>query len=508
MSRAIMVCGTGSHVGKSVIVAGLCRIFRQDGFRVAPFKSQNMALNSFVTEEGAEMGRAQVVQALAAGIKPHVDMNPILLKPSSDTGAQVIVLGKPVANMEAQKYDEYKKEVLGIATEAFWRLSRQYEIIVMEGAGSPAEINLKEDIANIKMAIVAKAPVILVGDIDLGGVFSWLYGTVQLLPEDQRRLVKGFIINKFRGDLEILRPGLKMIEQKTNIPVLGVIPYIQALQIDEEDSVACSRFSSPLFKTEKTPNRIKIEVLYLPHISNFTDFDPLNRHPWVQLRYVRPGDSFSEADVIIIPGTKNTIGDLKFLYEQGYADLIINMARRGVFVIGICGGYQMLGQTVADPEGHESGQKSINALGLLPITTIFRPGKITSQVKAVSTGRLPFFTKGREVTGYEIHMGQSDYIGQVEPLFHIQRNSTHSLLQRFPDGAMSQKNNVLGTYLHGLFDNTDFTISFLRFVANKRKIRLRGMPDYGFDLEAEFDRLANIIRNQVDMKRIYQIMEI
>jgi len=357
MAKVIMIQGTGSSVGKSIMVTALCRIFYQDGFRVAPFKAQNMALNSFVTKDGGEMGRAQVVQAEACGVEPTVDMNPILIKPTSEVGAQVIVRGKPIGNMQAQEYRNYKSKLVLVVKESFLKLAHHYELIVIEGAGSPAEINLKgDDIVNMKMAQLADCPVLLVADIDKGGALAWVVGTLELLTEEERDKIKGIIINKFRGDKEILQPGLDYLERKTKKPVLGVIPYFRDIWIEEEDAVNSEKNK---YYTQPTPSKINIEVLYLPHISNFTDFDPLEREEDISLRYIKMGERLGEPDLLIIPGSKNTIDDLYYLKKSGYQEEILNRLKQGTVIIGICGGYQMLSRQLYDPEHTESSKEKI-----------------------------------------------------------------------------------------------------------------------------------------------------
>ena len=369
-NKSLMIQGTASSVGKSILTAAFCRIFKQDGYTVAPFKSQNMALNSFITEEGLEMGRAQVVQAEAAGVVPHVLMNPILLKPSTDKKAQVIFMGKVHKNMSAIEYHEFKPELKGMVKDAYDQLSSQYDVIVLEGAGSPAEINLREnDIVNMGMAELSDSPVILVGDIDRGGVFAAIYGTIKLLTEDEQKRVKGVIINKFRGDIDILKSGLDMIEELTGVPVLGVVPYTP-LRIEDEDSLS-ERFK---FEQEKE-GQLKVEILYLPHVSNFTDFNVFETQEDVNVRYVMRGQSIGDPDLLIIPGSKNTIEDLIYLRNSGLEEQIIRLSRKGKRIVGICGGYQILGNKLSDPDHTESAITEIHGLGLLDIDTVFESEK-------------------------------------------------------------------------------------------------------------------------------------
>ncbi|MHC1636381.1 MAG: cobyric acid synthase [Candidatus Methanospirareceae archaeon] len=514
MVKKIMIQGTGSHVGKSVIVAALCRIFSQDGYKVAPFKSQNMALNSFVTKDGLEIGRAQAFQAFAAYKEPTVEMNPILLKPTSDIGAQVIVRGRPVGNMTAKEYHEYKPKALSIIKECFEKLARENDIVVIEGAGSPAEVNLREnDIVNMSIAKLLDAPVLLVGDIDRGGVFAWLVGTLELLEEDERELVKGFLINKFRGDIDILKPGLEFLEKRTKKPVIGVIPYFHDIKIQEEDSVSMERNierSKERAKGATEAGKVKIEVIYLPHISNFTDFDALEAEDDVLLRYVGKGEEIGEPDVIIIPGSKNTIGDLLYLKRSGYATKIIERARNGKSIIfGICGGYQMLCKTIIDPVGVESPIKETEGLCLLPAVTVFEPEKvkITNQVEAEVD--LPFY-KGK-VEGYEIHMGRTYFSNEnIKNAFTIVKRSGRGT--RDSGGGANLEGNVIGTYIHGIFDNNAFRRAFLDYVRKKKGIttlsgKHKHRENTGIDWDAECNKLAKVVRNSIDMEKIYEIME-
>ena len=437
-AKTLMIQGTASSAGKSLLVAALCRIFRQDGVRVAPFKAQNMALNSFVTREGHEMGRAQVVQAQAAGLEPHVDMNPILLKPEQDARSQVVVMGKPWATLAAGEYYRRKGELWSVVTAALDRLRERYDLVIIEGAGSPAEINLREsDIVNMAVARYAGAPVLLVGDIDRGGVFASLVGTMVLLEEDERRLIKGFVINKFRGDVTLLHDGLTMLEERTGVPVLGVVPFIRGLQIAEEDSVAleeplrrfgnsfqaksvfahqesscCQGYSQPFGKLRTPPSQgseVDIAVIRLPRISNFDDFDALALEEGVQVRFVDGTDRLGHPQAVILPGTKSTIADLLWLRRVGLARAICALAENGIPVVGICGGYQMLDRTISDPNRVESAEGQVEGLGLLPVDTIFEAVKATYQARArIETDR-GFFAEieGQEIEGYEIHMGHS-----------------------------------------------------------------------------------------------------
>jgi len=513
MAKKIMVQGTGSGVGKSVIVAALCRIFTQDGYKVAPFKSQNMALNSYVTTEGLEIGRAQAFQAFAARKEPTVEMNPILLKPSSDTGAQVIVRGKPIGNMTAKEYHDYKPKALNLIKDCFEKLERENDIVVIEGAGSPAEVNLRaNDIVNMSIAKLLNAPVLLLGDIDKGGVFAWIVGTLELLEEEEKELVKGILINKFRGDMDILKPGLEFLEKRVNKPVIGVIPYFQDIKIQEEDSVSLSVEKGKI-KVAVGEKEITIEVVHLPHISNFTDFDALEAEDDVSLRYVCKGGKISEPDVIIIPGSKNTISDLWYLKNEGCASQIVEKARSGNCVVfGICGGYQMLGNTVIDPEGVESKLRETEGLGLLRATTIFETHKqkMTNQVRAIAD--LEFY-KG-EIEGYEIHMGRTYFSnGTIKNGFTIIERSGEKVMD---DGGGAVSGNVIGTYIHGIFDNDGFRHAFLNSIRVKK-----GLPPLSIsvsksngksenkrriDWDTEFNKLADLVRRSIDMNKVYEIV--
>ncbi len=502
VARCVMVQGTASHAGKSVLVAALCRIFHQDGYTVAPFKSQNMALNSFVTAEGGEMGRAQVMQAEAAGVQHHTDMNPILLKPVADCDAQVIVHGRPIGNLSAVDYDNLKARLLPEALGALARLRDRYEIVVLEGAGSPAEVNLMAtDIVNMRMAEAAEAPVLLVGDIDKGGVFASLVGTLELLPPDQRERIAGFIINKFRGDVRLLEPGLEFLEERTGKPVLGVVPYIHAMGIDEEDSVPLEEMARRRVDAE-----VDIAVLLLPHISNFTDFDPLDREPGVALRYVRTVQELGEPDAVIIPGSKNTAWDLQALRNGGLAAGVSRLAEAGTPLLGVCGGYQMLGTSVEDPEGVEGRSTEVPGLGLLPVRTVLHGDKLTCQVSARVTGEIPLLGlgPGAELRGYEIHMGRSEVAGPAP--FTIAARGGEACGE--PDGCLSASGLVLGTYLHGLFDNAAACRGFVDFLRVRKGLAPLGSSVASPEAikEAAYDRLAASVREALDMERIYSLI--
>ena len=494
-----MVQGTMSNAGKSLLAAGLCRIFKQDGYKVAPFKSQNMALNSFITEEGLEMGRAQVMQAEAAGIAPSVLMNPILLKPTNDVGSQVIVNGEVLGTMSARDYFRYKKKLVPDIMKAYETLAAENDIIVIEGAGSPAEINLKEeDIVNMGMAKMAKAPVLLVGDIDRGGVFAQLIGTVQLLEKEERDMVKGLIINKFRGDKTILEPGVKMLEEKSGISVVGVAPYMQ-IQVEDEDSL------TERFDKNQEIGQIDITVIRTPRISNFTDFNPFESIPGVSLRYVKTPGELGNPDLILLPGTKNTMGDLKWLRESGMEALILKEASRGTLIFGICGGYQMLGETLSDPYGVEEGG-SMKGMGLLPIETVFTKEKTRTRVRGtIGTITGPYAgLSGAETEGYEIHMGETVLKEGAKSVLSITDTVTG---QQKADGAY--RDNVFGTYVHGVFDKEECAEALVRLIGEKKGLDVSSLTgvDFAAFKETQYDILADTLRRHLDMKKIYEILE-
>ena len=499
--RPIQIWGTGSDVGKSIIVSGLCRIFKQDGLSVAPFKAQNMALNSFVTKEGGEIGRAQAEQARASCIAPTTDMNPILLKPNSDTGAQVVLQGKPLGNMDALKYTKAKLDLFKKVKKSYDRISANYDLIIIEGAGSPAEINLKKhDIVNLKMAQYADAAVLLVGDIDKGGVFASLCGTLALLTQGERRRIKGLIINKFRGDKRLLTGGIKFLEKETGKKVLGVIPYLKDLKIHQEDSVCLDRRND--FKKPNREKLINIVVIALAHMSNFTDFDALENEPFVHLKYARRIPELNNADVIIIPGTKNTIGDLRWLRKSGLAKAILSRVggNSRVTLIGICGGFQMLGKIIKDPYGIESTQKEIKGLGLLDMRTTLSQHKKTCQVKAVDT------LWGKNISGYEIHHGRTMKSPNLEAAFEI--TARNGVAARCYDGAISKDRRIRGTYIHGLFDGRDFRRSFLKEILNAKGIECPRFRPAPFRHDDEFNRLARTLRENIDTAYLYNIVNI
>lgn len=508
MAKVIMVQGTMSNAGKSLLAAGLCRIFKQDGYRVAPFKSQNMALNSFITEEGLEMGRAQVMQAEAAGIKPSVLMNPILLKPTNDTGSQVIVNGEVLGNMSAREYFAYKHNLKKDVMDAFHKLAEENDIIVIEGAGSPAEINLKEeDIVNMGMAKMAKAPVLLVGDIDRGGVFAQLAGTIMLLEEDEKAMVKGLIINKFRGDKTILDSGVKMLEEITHIDVVGVAPYLN-IEVEDEDSL------TERFNGKQEVGMIDIAVIRVPRISNFTDFNPFESIDGVSLRYVHHVSELKNPDMIILPGTKNTMEDLLWMRQNGLEAAICKAAAAGKIIYGVCGGYQMLGETLSDPEGVEAGGE-MKGMGLLPMDTVFAGKKTRTRVQGTFenvSGPLSGLS-GVHLEGYEIHMG-------VSTMREGTKARTLTRISNFAGEEGSRKEavvteegaqyeNIYGTYVHSCFDKEGVAREIVTAIARAKGLDTENISgvDYQEFKETQYDILADALRQHLDIKRIYEIME-
>lgn len=498
LARTIMVQGTASSVGKSVLVAALCRILRQDGHRVAPFKSQNMSLNSFVTAEGGEIGRAQAVQAEAAGAEPTVHMNPILLKPESDSRSQVIVRGIVWKTLSAREYWNDTLKLLGIVEESLARLRERFDIIVIEGAGSPAEINLREhEIVNMRVARMSGSPVLLVGDVDRGGVFAALLGTVALLTREEREYVKGLIINRFRGDIELLRPGVKTLVERVGKPCLGVVPYISELGVAQEDSVYLD--TRPGMRQSDTA--LDVAVIWLPHMSNYDDFDPLEHHG-CGVRYVSSVSGLGSPHLIILPGTKTTMADLGWLRRAGLDRAILDRCSEGTPVIGVCGGYQILGRALHDPEHVESNEGEVPGLGLLEVDTIFGAEKRTVQVEAVVQGAEGLLSGmgGVVVRGYEIHMGRT--IGsEARPALRLVRPREGNADQF--DGSLSRSGRVLGTYIHGLFNNEDFTRRLLATLSGGKRIPRR---ETSLWRQQEYNRLASIVRQSLDMKSVYEMI--
>lgn len=486
-----MFAGTGSDVGKSIIAAAFCRIFKQDGYCPAPFKAQNMALNSYATPEGLEIGRAQAVQAEAAGVPCHTDMNPLLLKPQSDHTSQVVVNGKPIGNRHAYDYfrkegrEELRKEVYA----AFDRLSARYNPVVMEGAGSLAEINLREtDLVNMPMAIHAGADVILVGDIDRGGVFASVYGSLMLLTPEERKHVKGILINKFRGDIRLFEPGIKMLEELCGIPVLGVVPYYKDIHIEEEDSVSLAMKS-----VHAMQGKVNVAVVLLRHLSNFTDFNVLERDPRVHLFYTNNVDELEKADIILLPGSKSTLDDLYELRRNGVAGAIVRARRRGATIMGICGGYQMMGQQILDPEHVEGDLEALPGLGLLPMVTRMSGEKVTRQIKFTLSG-----SSSNRMEGYEIHMGVTTPV----------EGETVCPLNRLEDGSMDGckvDEKCMGTYIHGILDNASF-IDFLLKPYAHRLTEEAETFNYQTYKEQQYDKLADHVRAHVNIPLVYQIL--
>ncbi|MDY5220107.1 MAG: cobyric acid synthase [Eubacteriales bacterium] len=495
--KSLMFQGTGSSVGKSMLCAAVLRILKQDGLRVAPFKAQNMALNSFATSEGLEMGRAQVTQAEAAGVEPSVRMNPVLLKPTSDRRSQVIVNGKPIGTMSAMEYDGFKPRLREMVKETYDALEDSVDVVVIEGAGSPAEINLKEgDIVNMSMAKSADAPVILIGDINPGGVFASLYGTVKLLDADEQARIKGIVINKFRGDVKILEPGLRMLEELLHIPVIGVIPWMD-VDIEDEDSV------TERFNRSAGQGQIRAAIVQLPHISNFTDFSLLAGEPDVSVVYASRPSELKDADIILLPGTKNTIEDLNWLKQRGLADEIVRHARSVGMVIGICGGYQMLGETLRDPLHTESRIPEMAGLGLLNFDVTFNAEKRTVQAHGAISCPSGWLREhnGLMLDGYEIHSGENTFGPGCVPFLYLNGRAE-------PDGVTNPQGNVLGSYLHGIFD----TGAFWRAVVNHVR-KEKGLDANTGDVltitqfrDREFDRMATIVRQNLDMDAVYKII--
>lgn len=484
----IMLAGTGSDVGKSLIATGLCRIFKQDGYNPAPFKAQNMALNSYATPDGFEIGRAQAVQAEAAGIACSTDMNPILLKPSGEHTSQVVINGRPAGNRDSYSYfrKEGREELRKVVHNAFDRLSQRFNPIVMEGAGSIAEINLRDsDLVNMSMARHAEADVILVADIDRGGVFASAYGSIMLQSEDDRRRIKGIIVNKFRGDLRLFESGREMMEEICGVPVIGVVPYAGDIHIEEEDSVALG-----LKATKSVADKVNVAVVLLKHISNFTDFNVLERNPDVNLFYTDDPDALPSADIVIIPGSKSTLSDLSELRRNGLAKAIVSARDNGKTVIGICGGYQIMGIEVSDPDGVEGSLRSLPGLGLLPVKTVLSGSKVTRQVS------FSFLGENKPCNGYEIHMGRTETEGKATALNTILNDGT-------ADGCFVDA-RCFGSYIHGLLDN-ETVVSYLisPYLKEKRNEKF----DYTAYKEEQYDLLADHLRKYIDIDKLYKIMK-
>ncbi len=488
----LMIVGTSSGAGKSLFVTALCRIFYKDKYKVSPFKSQNMALNSYITKDGKEMGRAQVVQAEASGLEPSVNMNPILLKPSTMNKIQIIVCGKSIGNMSGVEYNQYKKNLIPILKKTYSKIENENDIVVIEGAGSPAEINIKEeDISNFAMARIADAPVILIADIDRGGVFASIYGTIMLLNEEDRKRIKGIVINKFRGNKEVLKSGFEIIENLTGVKTLGVIPYTD-IDIEDEDSLS-EKYKS--FKLTKNSNKIKISVIKLKHISNVTDIDALSIYNDVEIQFVSERSQIGNEDLIIIPGSKNTIDDLKWIKKSGIAKEIIKRARTETIIFGICGGFQILGNKVKDPYHIEGDIEELNGLGLLDLETIMENEKTLVQYKGklvVDNGILKILNNF-EIKGYEIHQGITN--GNEKNLTTDNRT------------IFVNRDNIIATYLHGIFDNKDFTDTLLNEIRRRKGLEeVNNNISYEEYKLKEFDKLEKLVRENVDIDEIYKII--
>lgn len=505
MANYIMMMGTSSHVGKSILATAMCRILYRKGRKVVPFKAQNMALNSYVTRDGDEMGRAQVAQAEAAGMEPMVDMNPVLLKPTGNAASQVIIMGKPVGNMSAREYHRgYSLKAFDAVKEALGRLDKEYDTIVIEGAGSPAEINLKaNDIVNMRVAKYLQAPVLLIADIDRGGALASLVGTLELLDEEERALVKGLVINKFRGDVTLLTPAIDFLEEKTGKPVLGVVPHIDQMGIDDEDSVSLEEKQAA-----PTEGDIRIAVIQTPKISNFTDFDALAHEKDVALYYVKSVEDLGEPDVIILPGSKNTTEDMLYLRKSGLGEKILAHAKAGKAVIGICGGYQMLGEVIRDPQHTESQNDEVAGLGLLGMETVFASEKLTSQVVAQCQD-LHFMGQSisaDNLQGYEIHMGHTAFTREADkhPFTVCQRRGKACASQ---EGTANTAGNVFGTYIHGVFDNDVFRRSVLNALRHSKGLEaLANTRNVMAEKQEAYEHLADVVENALDMEKLYQIM--
>jgi adenosylcobyric acid synthase len=501
---AIMVQGTASSVGKSLIAAALCRLFSRRGLRVAPFKAQNMALNSYVTPDGAEIGRAQAVQALAARTIPRVEMNPVLLKPEGNSSSQVVVLGKPIGSMKAAEYQAYKPQLRTVIADCLARLRGEFDVVVIEGAGSPAEINLKQgDIVNMDVARRANVPVILVGDIDRGGVFASFVGTMELLEPDERKLVAAFLINKFRGDPGLLTSGLEFLLQRTGVPVMGVVPYVPDLRIPDEDSVS---LDSRARRRARRPGALDIAVLRLPRISNYDDVEALEHEAETVVRFVGAPEEAGEADLVIVPGSKCTVSDLAWLRERGLAHLLLERARAGRPVLGICGGCQMLGLRIEDPLAVESPEAAAEGLGLLPLLTRFGREKRTAQVRAevLSPSFLgaPGFA-GVPLSGYEIHMGMVEAVGEAAAPFRVvERNGAPA---SGGDGAIGWGGAVVGTMLHGLLENAAVRAHLLRWLRDRAGLAHPVAPPVP-STDAEIDRLTTVFAASVDQPMLWNLI--
>ena len=506
--KHIMLQGTSSHVGKSILTTALCRIFYQEGYSVVPFKAQNMALNSYVTKDGGEMGRSQVAQAEAAGLEPFVEMNPVLLKPTGNSRSQVILMGKAIGNMSAREYHKgYSLKAFDTVKEAIARLEKNYDMMVVEGAGSPAEVNLKaNDIVNMRIAKYLHAPVLLIADIDRGGALASLVGTLELLEPEERDLVKGLVINKFRGDVTILQPALDFLEEKTGKPVLGVIPYLPNINIEDEDSVSLDDK-----KVEDKANApIKLAVIQTPKISNFTDFDALSKEADVEVYYIQQGehiDKNGKPDMILLPGSKNTTEDMLYLRHSGLERELNEAKDAGIPIIGICGGYQMLGEKISDPLHTESNNDSVKGLGFLPMETIFEAEKLTSQVEAKC---LEWKFLGETIAvddlyGYEIHMGETKFTAKENHPFLITKRAGKDV--QIKEGMINNEGTVLGAYIHGIFDNDKYRRGVINILRKRKGLEpLPVSTNYAAAKQAAYNRLADTVRQSMDIEKLKQII--
>ncbi|MEL7561775.1 cobyric acid synthase [Dehalogenimonas sp. 4OHTPN] len=497
-AKVIMVQGTSSNVGKSVLVAALCRIFKQDGYRVAPFKSQNMALNAFVTPEGGEIGRAQAMQAEASGIAPSIHMNPVLLKPEANSRSQIVLHGKVYQTTSAKDYYQHTSFLLEKVEESLNYLRQKYDIVVIEGAGSPAEINLKpREIANMRIAKLAEAPVLLCGDIDRGGVYAFLVGTLELLDEDERKLVKGFIINKFRGDVSLIKDANDFLEKRTGLPVLGVVPYYRDILLAQEDSVYLDER-----RNRQSNADLEIAVIRSPRISNYDDFDPLEEDG-ANLRYISRPEELGDPDLIIIPGSKTTVPDLLAITQSGVAGAVVRKARAGTPVFGACGGYQMLGRLIHDPDHVESDRDTVEGLGLMEAETTFAREKATTQVKGVITEDRGLLAglKGEAIYGYEIHMGRTESCHRPFQITQTQKGPAD-----YADGSINESGTVIGSYIHGIFQSHGFRRGLLNNLRRRKGIPERTY-DAPLDKEKHYDALADLVRNSLDIRAVYRILE-
>jgi len=508
-ARAIMVLGTASHVGKSLMTAALCRIFARAGYSVAPFKAQNMSLNSAATPDGFEIGRAQALQAEAAGIAPSVHMNPILIKPSGDCSSQIVVRGKVWGNLDARNYHKHRvMTLLPIVEESYRELASSHDIVVLEGAGSPAEINLRDnDIANMRMAKLADAQCLLMGDIDRGGVFASLLGTCELLDRDERERIRGFVINKFRGNRSLLDPGIRMMEERLGKRCMGVVPYLKNLSVDEEDSVGFGQRDRATWLEQQIPSRrLQIGVISFPSISNFTDFDALDAEPTVALKYFHDPNGIALADIIILPGSKQTVDDLLWMRQRGFDEALLRHAKKGGLTVGICGGFQMLGNDILDPHWMERGGTQ-PALGLLPVRTTMARDKITVPARGTLTGNSLFgqATDCNEVQGYEIHLGTTEYLGGSIPFAAIARRGNES--QALSDGCVSIDRRTFGTYLHGIFDEDAFRHAFL--YASRAALQMPAPSElipWSVRRGQQLDLLANAFGNALDLNSVFEMI--